>query len=118
MYLDTSYFDMILAGRRSNYLDEEDPAQDDSHSPARDPSLQAVYFGKLPVVPIGDTGTIPFAMRQNARDCVDAAFDTSEGSGDGSRWWYINTWALSLEKWKRDLCIAVIAFEPNMGINV
>ncbi len=23
-------------------------------------------LGKLPVVPIGDTGTIPFAMRQNA----------------------------------------------------
>ena len=38
------YLDMILAGRRSNYLDEEDPAQDDSHSPARVPSLQAVYF--------------------------------------------------------------------------
>jgi hypothetical protein len=43
-------------------------------------------LGKMPVVPIGDTGTIPFAMRQNARDFVDAAFDTSEGSGDGSRW--------------------------------
>ena len=56
-------------------------------------------FGKLPVVPIGDTGTIPFAMRQNARDCVDAAFDTSEGSGDGSRWWYINRLALS---WSRE----------------
>ena len=56
-------------------------------------------FGKLPVVPIGDTGTIPFAMRQNARDFVDAAFDTSEGSGDGSRWWYINTWAWS---WSRE----------------
>ena len=90
------YLNMILAGRRSNYLDEEDPAQDDSHSPARDPSF---IFGKLPVVPIGDTGTIPFAMRQNARDFVDAAFDTSEGSGDGSRWWYINTWALS---WSRE----------------
>jgi hypothetical protein len=38
-------------------------------------------------------------MRQNARDFVDAAFDTSEGSGDGSRWWYINTWALS---WSRE----------------
>ena len=90
------YLDMILAGRRSNYLDEEDPAQDDSRSPARDPSF---YFGKLPVVPFGDTGTIPFAMRQNARDFVDAAFDTSEGSGDGSRWWYINTLALS---WSRE----------------
>ncbi len=50
---------------------------------------------KLPVVPIGDTGAIPFAMRQNARDFVDAAFDSKEGSGDGIRWWYINTWALS-----------------------
>ena len=56
-------------------------------------------MGKLPVVPIGDTGTIPFAMRQNARDFVEAAFDTKEGSGDGSRWWYINTWALS---WSRE----------------
>jgi hypothetical protein len=55
-------------------------------------------LGKLPVVPIGDTATIPFAMRKNARDIVDAAFDTSEGSGDGSRWCYINTWALS---WSR-----------------
>jgi hypothetical protein len=60
-------------------------------------------LGKLPVVPIGDTGTIPFAMRPNARDFVDAVFvdavfDTSERSGDGSRWWYINTWALS---WSR-----------------
>ncbi len=35
-------------------------------------------LGKLPVIPIGETGTIPFAMRQNARDYVDAAFDTSE----------------------------------------
>jgi len=35
------YLDMILAGRRSNYLDEEDPAQDDSRSPARDPSEPA-----------------------------------------------------------------------------
>ena len=57
-------------------------------------------LGKLPVVPIGDTGTIPFAMRQNARDFVDAAFDTSEESGDGSRWRYINTWALS---WSREV---------------
>ena len=43
-------------------------------------------LGKLPVVPIGDTSTIPFAIRRNARDFVDAAFDTREGSGVGSRW--------------------------------
>ena len=61
------------------------------------PQAVETVFGKLPVVPLGDTGTIPFTMRQNARDFVDAAFDTSERSGDGSRWccrwWYINTWA-------------------------
>ncbi len=41
---------------------------------------------KLPVVPIGDTGTILFAMRQYAEDSVVAAIDTREGSGDGTRW--------------------------------
>jgi len=56
-------------------------------------------LGKLPVVPIGDTGTIPYSMRHHAADFVDAAFDTREGAGDGSRWWYINTWALS---WSRE----------------
>ncbi len=52
-------------------------------------------LGKLPVVPVGDTGTIPYSMRQHAADFVGAAFDTREGAGDGSRWWYINTRALS-----------------------
>ena len=54
---------------------------------------------KLPVVPVGETGTIPYCMRQHAEDFVGAAFDTGEGAGDGSRWWYINTWALS---WSRE----------------
>jgi hypothetical protein len=54
-------------------------------------------LGKLPVVQVGDTGTIPYSMRQHAADSVGAAFDTRarEGAGDGSLWWYINTWALS-----------------------
>jgi hypothetical protein len=56
-------------------------------------------LGKLPVVPVGETGTIPYCMRQHAEDFVGAAFDTREGAGDGSRWWYINTWALS---WSRE----------------
>ncbi len=43
-------------------------------------------LGKLPVVPVGDTGTIPYSMRQNAADFVDTAFDTRQGAGDGSRW--------------------------------
>ena len=53
---------------------------------------------KLPIVPVGDTATIPYSMRQHAADFVGAAFDTREGAGDGSRWWYINMWAL---RWSR-----------------
>ncbi len=54
---------------------------------------------RLPVVLIGDTETIPYSMRQHAEDFVGAAFDTREGAGDGSRWWCVNTWALS---WSRE----------------
>ena len=46
-------------------------------------------LGKLPVVPVGETETIPYCMRQHAEDFVGAAFDTSitrQGAGDGSRW--------------------------------
>ena len=56
-------------------------------------------LGKLPVVPVGATGTIPFSMRRSAADFVDAAFDSAEGTGDGSMWWYVNTWALG---WSRE----------------
>jgi hypothetical protein len=56
-------------------------------------------LGKLPVVPVGPTGTIPFSMRGHAQDFVYAAFDSSDGAGDGSRWWYINSWALG---WSRE----------------
>ncbi len=49
---------------------------------------------KLPVVPVGDTGTIPYCIWQHADDFVGAAFDTREGACDGSRWWYINTWGI------------------------
>ncbi len=56
-------------------------------------------LGKLPVVPVGDTGTIPYSMRQHAADFVCGAFDTREGASDGSLWWYINTWALG---WSRE----------------
>ncbi len=45
---------------------------------------------------IGETGAILFSMRQHEVDFV-AAFDTREGSRDGTSigWWYINTLALS-----------------------
>jgi hypothetical protein len=58
-----------------------------------------LVLGKLPVVPVGDTGTIPYCMRQHAEDFVGAAFDTRNAAGDGRRWWHINTGALS---WSRE----------------
>ncbi len=54
---------------------------------------------KLPVFPVGDTGTIQYSMRQHVGDLFGAAFDTREEAGDGSRWWYIKTWASS---WSRE----------------
>ena len=48
-------------------------------------------LGKLPVVPVGETGTIPYSGCME--DFVGAAFDTREAAGDGNRWWNINTLA-------------------------
>ena len=56
-------------------------------------------LGKLPVVPVGNTGTIPFSMRRSEEDFVNASFDSAEGAGDGCRWWYVNTWGLG---WSRE----------------
>jgi hypothetical protein len=42
---------------------------------------------------------LPYSMLQHVEDFVGPAFDTSEGACDGSRWRYINTWALS---WSRE----------------
>ena len=56
-------------------------------------------LGKLPVVPVGNTGTIPFSMRRSEEDFVNAAFDSAEGAGDGCRWWFVNTWAMG---WSRE----------------
>jgi len=38
-------------------------------------------------------------MRGSAEDFMGAAFDSEEGAGDGSRWWYVNTWGLG---WSRE----------------
>ena len=47
-------------------------------------------------VPVGDTGTIPFSMRNEKTDYPGAICDSKRGAGDGNRWWYINSTAL---KW-------------------
>ena len=46
-------------------------------------------LGKLPVVPVGDTGTIPHCMR-NA--FPRAPGDRRPGAGDGCRMCFINLW--------------------------
>ena len=42
-------------------------------------------LGRLPLVPVGATGTIPFAMRRESDDFPGAFCDKSENSGDGCR---------------------------------
>ena len=54
-------------------------------------------LGKLPVVPVGDTGTIPFRSRV---PCDGAYGDRTKGGGDGCPLWYANSWAMG---WSRDM---------------
>jgi hypothetical protein len=53
-------------------------------------------LGRLGLVPVGKTDTIPFSMRQETRDFPGASCVLKKGAGDYNRWWYINSWAL---KW-------------------
>jgi hypothetical protein len=45
--------------------------------------------GKLPVAPVGDTGTVPFSMREYAEEFINVAFDSSERAGGGSQFWFV-----------------------------
>ena len=48
-------------------------------------------LSKLPLVPVGETGTIPFSMRGEAADFDGGSCDSKPGEADGSRWWYVNS---------------------------
>ena len=71
-----------------------------------DPSLPRLYvmpissiLGKLPLVRAGDTGTIQHSMRGRAEQCFPGGkADTSPGKGDGSRLYFVNSWAM---KWSQ-----------------
>ena len=54
-------------------------------------------LGKLSLVPVGDTGTIPHSLRNTFEG---APGDRRPGAGDGCRMWFVNSWALG---WSRDL---------------
>jgi hypothetical protein len=53
-------------------------------------------LGRLALVPVGDTGTIPFSMRKETCNFPGASCDSKMDAGDGNRWWYINSTAM---KW-------------------
>ena len=59
-------------------------------------------LGKLPLIPVADTGTIPFSMRDKLHEVDGASCDTKPGEGDGCRLWYVNPWALT---WPRTIMI-------------
>ena len=62
-------------------------------------------LGRLPVVPAGDTGTIPFSYRDSYCNGAHrynhnlARADSSAGAADGSPIFFVNSWALG---WSRD----------------
>jgi hypothetical protein len=56
-------------------------------------------LGKLPVVPVGGTGTIPHHLQ--VRSVFQGApGDRRSDAGDGCKMWFVNSWALG---WSRDL---------------
>ena len=57
-------------------------------------------LGKLPLIPVGETGTIPFSMRDKLHEFDGASCDTKPGEGDGCKLWYVNPWAMS---WSREM---------------
>jgi len=57
-------------------------------------------LGKLPVVPVGDTGTIPHHLRNTFSG---APGDRRPGAGDGCTMWFVNSWALG---WSLDMYLS------------
>jgi hypothetical protein len=52
-------------------------------------------LGRLPLVPAGDHGTIPAAMRNRKKELFEyGRCDESARPGTGSKLYYINSWAM------------------------
>ena len=84
----------------------------------QDSQVFYVLLGKLPAVPVGNTGTIPQSMLQHAEDFVGAAFDTSEEADDGSLWWYVNKNSEGVPQFFHfDLKPFLIVFKHNIPWN-
>ncbi len=57
-------------------------------------------LGKLPVVPVGDTGTIQHHLRNVFQGAPGDRRPEPPDAGDGCKMWFVNSWALG---WSRDL---------------
>ena len=69
------------------------------YKPGPDPVVYVVpishILGRLPLVPAGDTGTIPHSMRDRKAACYEHGIcDTDGKPGSGSCLFYINSWAM------------------------
>ena len=52
-------------------------------------------LGRLPLVPVGDTGTIPHSMHLRQQSCFPGGTcDAARSPGSGSPLFYINSWAM------------------------
>jgi hypothetical protein len=49
-------------------------------------------LGKLPLVPVGDTGTIQHSLRNLFQG---APGNSRPGAGDGCRMWFVNSWTMA-----------------------
>ena len=57
-------------------------------------SVTSILVG-LPLVPVGDTGTIPFSMASKQQAYFpEGTCDRANAPGSGSKLSYINTWAM------------------------
>ena len=76
--------------------------------PDSDPVVYVVplshILGRQPLVPAGDTGTIPYSMRDRKAACYEHGIcDTDGKPGSGSCLFYINSWAMI---WPTDYNVA------------
>ena len=49
-------------------------------------------------MPVGNTGTMPFPMRKETKGFPGASSDSKDPTGDGNRWWHINSTAMKTDE--------------------
>ena len=80
------------------------------YAPGPDPVVYEVplshILGRLPLLPAGDTGTIPYSMTDRKAACFEHGICDRDGKpGSGSRLFFINSWAML---WPTDYPVAPV----------